>query len=67
MKAKDVSKLTKEEALKKLGELSKSLLELEPTSQKRKSIRKAIARLNTYLAALEKGKAKPAEKKEAKK
>lgn len=53
LKAKDIAKMTKEDALKSLTEVSKSLLELEPTSQKKKSVKKTIARLKTYIHGLE--------------
>jgi len=52
LKAKDIAKLTKEEAQKKLGEMERSLLELEQFSQKRKSVKKSIARLHTYIHSL---------------
>jgi len=54
MKAKDVSKLTKEEAIKKLGELQLTLLELEKNSTKKRSVKKSIARMKTHLHKLEK-------------
>jgi|GEM_PF-3304928 ribosomal protein L29 len=54
MKAKDISKLTKEEATKKLGELHMSLLELEKNSTKKRSVKKSIARLKTHLHKIEK-------------
>lgn len=54
MKAKDVSKLTKEEAVKKLGELQLSLLELEKNSTKKRSVKKSIARMKTHLHKMDK-------------
>lgn len=53
LKAKDIAKLTKEEALKKREEMVKSLLELEALSPKKKAVKKSIARLNTYLHMIE--------------
>ena len=61
LRKNEISKLTKEEALKKLDELARSMLEIEPTSQKRASIKKSVARLKTYVHGLSK------EKKEDKK
>ncbi len=53
MKAKDVAKLTKEEATKKLGELHLGLLEMEKNSTKKKSVKKSIARVMTHLHRME--------------
>ncbi|MGV8176281.1 MAG: large ribosomal subunit protein uL29 [Candidatus Bilamarchaeaceae archaeon] len=49
MKMKDIRNLTPAEAGKKLEEVQKAYLELEPTSMKRKPLRKDVARLKTYL------------------
>ena len=76
MKMNDIRNLTPAEAGKKLEEIQRSYLELEPTSMKRKPMRKDIARLKTYLhqkqataSAPAKGgegaKVKPAQKKAA--
>ncbi len=53
MKARDVAKLTKEEATKKLGELHLGRLEVEKNSTMKKSGKKSIARVMTHLHRME--------------
>lgn len=63
----DIKKLTKAEMLKKLEELSKSLLEVGGSNKKR-PVKTAIARLKTFIskAGSEDGKSKvPEQKKQA--
>ncbi|MBI5051519.1 hypothetical protein HZC08_02050 [Candidatus Micrarchaeota archaeon] len=66
LRNKDIQKLSKEDAQKKLDELERSLLELEKYTQKRNPIKKAIARLKTFLHALETSAAKSPKKAELK-
>ncbi len=56
LKKSDIKKLTKEAAEKKVYELETALLELkgEGKAEKRKSLKKAIAKLKTHLTELEK-------------
>lgn len=63
MKAKDVSKLSKDEAVKKLDEIGRSMLELDGKSQKKKSLRKSIARLKTHIHGMNKKTVVPEAKK----
>lgn len=53
LKNKDVQKLSKEDSVKKISELERSLLEMEKFTQKRNPVKKAIARLKTHLHNLE--------------
>lgn len=55
IKAKDMRKLTKEQASQKLTELGNVLIQLEGEGkrEKKKTVRKGIARLKTYLGELE--------------
>ncbi len=54
LKMPDIRKLNMEDAQKKLGELEVAMLELagEGKMEKRKPVKKAIARLKTYISEL---------------
>jgi ribosomal protein L29 len=52
LKPKDIAKLSKEESLKKLEDLSKGMLEGDVAGQKKKSIKKSVARLKTHIHRL---------------
>ena len=57
IKKTEIKKLTKEATEKKLNELETVLLELEGEgkAEKKKPVKKAIAKLKTHLTELEKG------------
>ena len=55
LRANDVRKLSKEQSIAKISEMEKLLLELEGEGrqEKKKSVKKAIARLKTHLTAFD--------------